>query len=137
MTATVGTASDVVRAFLDNRAMRTRVAPVPGGTRVSVDREMDGRLSLYSYRTIVAVRMPDGRVAITGRKYSVTTSELVGHIVAAAYREGYRETGTVEIIRAAVPGRHGGYGIPWHPTGYELLPFEVMAQTANSRYAKI
>lgn len=136
---TIGTADEVLRAFVAGEALRTRAARVPGGRRVSVDREPDGSLSLYSYRTIVARRLPDGRIAVTPRRYSVTTSKLLGKLTrlvrgdwssaSTAIAEAYNDPELTLIeVTVAVPGRWGGYGLPWHPTGRETLPFVVVGR---------
>jgi hypothetical protein len=130
----VGTTDEVIRAFIEGRSMHTAKAPVPGGYRVDSVPDVDnpGEYDLYSYRTIVAHRFADdchgqARIALTTRKYSVTTSKLMGHVRAALVAEGYRPTGEVVMIEAAVPGRWGGFGLPWHATGRETIPFEVYA----------
>lgn len=133
----VGTSLDVVRAFVDagtNRGgpegpdglpypNRTGIARVPGGTRVSVELEPDGTLSLYSYRTIVAIKLLDGAFALTPRKYGPSTGKLLGRIRSAIAARYWTVDGGTVPVTVQVPGRHGGYGIPWHSTGYESLPF--------------
>ena len=126
MTVTVGTASEVIDAFLDGRPLRTGAASVPGGCRVSATALGE----LYSYRTVVALRLEakDGqamRFAVTTKKYSVTTSKLLGHVQSALYRAGYREVPPLTTIHAAVPGRWGGFGPAWHATGWENVPAVV------------
>lgn len=125
----VGTASEVVEAFLDASLYpnRTPSAPVPGGCRVSVEREA-GRLWLRSYRTTVAVRLATrDAVAVTPRRYSVTTSKLMGRLVRGLAAQGYQPSGEVIEVAANVPGRWGGFGPAWHATGVESLPFVVWA----------
>lgn len=124
MTRTVGTAHDVVTAFVDGRSMRTSSAPVPGGRRIDTAHTPEG-LALYSYRTIVAIRLNDGRIAITPRRYSVTTSKLMGRIVGAMARSGYQATDDIVPILTAIPGRWGGYGPAWASSSHETLPFRV------------
>lgn len=121
MTRTVGTTAEVVRAFSEGRALRTATAPVPGGCRVTSEPQPDGTTALYSYRTIVAIRLPDGRIAVTPRRYSVTTSRLMGRVARGT------PTGQTVTVATAVPGRWGGFGPAWHPTGTESLPFIVLA----------
>lgn len=120
----VGTTAQVIDAFLQGKELRTRQAPVPGGYRVNSVPDADGTVSLYSYRTVVAVRLASGEVAITPRKYSRTTSKLLGML----RRQLGAATGDVVGVRAAVPGRWGGFGPAWHSTGYEYLPFTIFAR---------
>lgn len=129
MTTHVANAATVVEAFANQgRAMRTPACYVPGGHRVRVEEQPDGSLFLYSYRTLVAVRRPDGSFALTTRQYSVSTSKLMGRIERAIRSRSWTPDGgernpTLLHYSAAVPGRHGGYGIPWHPTGVEEPAF--------------
>lgn len=95
--------------------MRTATAPVPGGHRVN-----SGGVVLFSYRTAVAWRREDGIVEITTRKYSVTTSRMLRGLEGALRTAGYRPVAVVVgMYVVAVPGRWGGFGPAWHPTGYE------------------
>ena len=130
MTRNVGTAPKVVEAFINASLYpnRTASAPVPGGCRVSVEWQTfePGMAALRSYRTIVAVRLA-GRdaVAITPRKYSPTTSKMVGALRRSLAAQGYRQTEETVTVNAAVPGRWGGFGPAWHATGWEALPFAI------------
>jgi len=127
MARNVGTAPEVVEAFIDAALYpnRTASAPVPGGCRVHVMADSEG-LALRSYLTTVAVRIA-GRdaVALTPRRYSVTTSKLMSQLRGELARQGYRETAETVTVNARVPGRWGGYGPAWHATGWEALPFAV------------
>jgi len=127
MARNVGTAPEVVEAFIDAALYpnRTASAPVPGGCRVSVDQET-GRMALRSYRTIVAVRLiTRDAVAVTPRRYTVTTSKMLGRLTRSLHAQGYRPTDETVEVSAAVPGRWGGFGPAWHATGWEVLPFVV------------
>lgn len=145
MARSVGTASEVVEAFIDAATLypnRTPSAPVPGGCRVSMEQDANG-LNLYSYRTIVARRLyAIDAVAITPRKYSVTTSKMMGRLTRSLAAQGYRPTDETVIVNAAVPGRWGGFGPAWHATGWEALPFVVWTRPSASeereaRWARI
>ena len=127
MARNVGTAPEVVGAFVDAALYpnRTATAPVPGGCRVSVNHET-GRMALRSYRTIVAVRLiTRDAVAVTPQRYTVTTSKMLGRLTRSLHAQGYRPTSETLIVDAAVPGRWGGFGPAWHATGHEALPFVV------------
>ena len=126
MTKHVGTTDEVIDAFLAGEALRTGLAPVPGGCRSYADEAGN----LFSYRTIVAVRKPAERgfamyFALTPRKYTVTTSKLVGQVARRLRRAGYHATEQHVTVSTAVPGRWGGFGPAWHSTGYESLPFVI------------
>ena len=128
MTVTVGTASEVIDAFLSGEPLRTARAAVPGSCRVNAQATGE----LYSYRTVVATRIEAAggkalRFAITTRKYSVTTSKLLGQLERALWASGYRPTAELTTIHAAVLGRWGGYGPAWHATGWEDVPAVVWA----------
>lgn len=123
----VASAPAVVNAFLNAETgpRRTPLTDVPGGCRVSVEDTVRG-LELSSYRTVVAIRLR-GRdaVAVTTRRYSVTTSKLVGRIVRDLISRGYQCAPEVLTIATMVPGRWGGYGPAWHATGTDSTPFTV------------
>ena len=123
----VASAPEVVDAFLDAAVYpnRTRTAQVPGGCRVSVEDTVRG-LELSSYRTVVAIRLR-GRdaVAVTTRRYSVTTSKLIGRIVRDLISRGYQCAPEVLTIATAVPGRWNGFGPAWHATGMDSTPFSI------------
>ena len=125
MTRHVGTTDEVVEAFVAGRPMRTVAAKVPGGQRVQSVFAVDPTLTLFNYRTAIAERRIDGTFAVGLRKYTVTTSKLQGHLRATLAYAGYAPSASITSIRAAVPGRHGGFGIPWHSTGWENVPAEV------------
>ena len=117
----VGTTDEVLSAFVRGEAKRTAKAPVPGAYRVvSVDVGA-GVTHLFSYNTLVAANLGDGRFAVTPKKYSVTTSRLVNQL----RRMLPPVSGETVQARAAVPGRWGGFGPAWHPTGYDILDFLV------------
>ena len=137
MTRHVGTTDEVVTAFVNDRTLRTVSAQVPGGYRV---RSEDGDLSampngvtrrLYSYRTAIAERRKGGTFAVGLREYTAATSQLQSNLRGTLSRAGYRPTRVgdaaliITTIHAAVPGRYGGFGIPWHATGWEDVPAEV------------
>ena len=67
------------------------------------------------------------RIALTRRRYSVTTSKLMGHLRGALHTAGYALDTTADpvTIRAAVPGRWGGYGPAWHATGWTIEQCDV------------
>ena len=123
----VASAPEVVDAFLDAAMYpnRTRSAQVPGGCRVSVEETVRG-LELSNYRTVVAVCL-HGRdaVAITTRKYSPTTSKLVGRIARELAARGYAPQPETLTVATVVPGRWGGFGPAWHSTGWDSTPFVV------------
>lgn len=120
-----GTTQEVVDAFIRGENARTPSAPVPGGHRVTSEAG-----ELRSYRTVVAVRQDvDGivRFGVTTKKYSVTTSKLLGRVVRSINGAGFGHpvTGETVLVEASVPGRWGGFGPAWHPTGVETVPFVV------------
>lgn len=126
-------AADVVWAFVKTPEIiasygnfHTVKAPVPGGRRVSASAEY-----LWSYNTVVAARLGPDTIAITTRKYSVTTSKLLGKVRSALTQAGYRETDLTQVVDASVPGRWGGFGPAWHATGVEHLPFVVWTRKAS------
>ena len=106
---------ELVEAFIDGEDAQAN----------SAHADADG--TLYSYRTAVAIRRPDGTFAVTQAKYSQTTSCLVGKLTRALYRAGYREVPPLTTIHAAVPGRWGGFGPAWHATGWEDVPAVIWA----------
>ena len=117
---------DVVERWIDGHEAGTPAAGVPGGRRVESISNPDTSVDLFSYRTVVARRLGYGAVALTPRRYSVTTSKLMGRVRRALQARGFHPSpGSVVTVEAAVPGRWGGYGPAWHPTGREALPFEV------------
>lgn len=129
-------ATDVVRAFVDGREAGTVRAPVPGGRRVDAAHTYGpgGALHLYSYATIVAARRPrphDGvvEIAVTTRRYSVTTSKLMGRLRVALAAAGYEPTSDTALVSAKVPGRWGGFGPAWAPSSHEDLMFQVWRQS--------
>jgi hypothetical protein len=111
----------------------TAAAQVPGGRRLEAVKDPGtGDLLLYSYRTIVAARRRDtGRIAVTPRRYSVTTSKVMGKLGRLLAARDYITTGEQQPISAAVPGRWGGFGPAWHATGVELVPFTVYAKRST------
>jgi len=121
MTKQVGTTEDVLRAFLAGQDMRTTKAQVPGGARVTSEVFEGGITKLYSYRTVVAVNMGDNKVAVTTHKYSVTTSKLVNALKRSLQPSVIGTT----PFDTAVPGRWGGFGPAWHPTGVEVVHFDI------------
>jgi hypothetical protein len=118
------TSEAVVDQWQLGRSAGTSAAKVPGGRRVEAIREKAGT-SLYSYRTIVAVNNADGTVAVTPRRYSVTTSKLMGKVQRLLLARGYRPTERTQDVWTAVPGRWGGYGPAWAASSHEALPFVV------------
>ena len=122
----VGTASEVLASFArynDGGPTRTASAQVPGGCRLSFDRDACSIVRLRSYRTTIAERRPDGTYLVGMRKYSITTSGHQSALTSALYGAGMAPAGlAADTIQAAVPGRWGGYGIPWHATGWETVP---------------
>ncbi len=128
---TVGTAAEVVRTFTQEHLIaggsptvtRTCVAAVPGGRRVRIETLPDGTRALYSYRTIVAIREPGGAYALTPRRYGPSTDKLLGRVRTAIERQAFTVDGGTMPVTVAVPGRWGGFGPAWHPTGTETLPF--------------
>jgi hypothetical protein len=154
MTRKVGTTDEVLAAFIDGREMRTGRASVPGGNRLSAETDYNRPgLFLFSYRTEIALRLEDGCIAVTPKKYSRTTAKqlyaLIGELQYHGYdvarywdimremaansrRKNPREVdlGETVSVRANVPGRWGGYGPAWHPTGYDFLPFMVFRRGA-------
>lgn len=130
-TRTVGAATEVVENFTTGHLVagyaghvtRTPSAPVPGGCRVSLDTQLDGTVALYSYRTIVAIRTPDGAFAITPASYGPSTGKLLGRVRRAILARSFKVDGGTIPVTVAVPGRWGGFGPAWHPTGRETLPF--------------
>lgn len=115
----------VVRAFVDGREAGTSRAPVPGGRRVEAARNVGGRLDLFSYATVVAVRGSDDTVALTPRKYSPSTSKLMSKVRATLLDAGYGPTLDTALVSAKVPGRWGGFGPAWAPSSHEDLLFQV------------
>ena len=128
---TVGTTYEVLESYVNGgRVTRTATAQVPGGCRVSIEGD-----TLYSYRTAQAVRLDEHRIAVTLKRYSVTTSKLIRHLEGALFRAGYRPTVAADTIHAAVPGRWGGFGPAWHATGWENVPAVVYEDTFEARIA--
>lgn len=121
MSKNVGTTDEVLQAFLTGHDMRTARAPVPGGARVTSEVFEGDITKLYSYRTLVAVNMGDGKVAVTTSNYSVTTSRLVN----ALKRRLQPSVVGNKDYATAVPGRWGGFGPAWHPTGVEDVNFDI------------
>ena len=120
----VGTTDEVVHAFVDGEAMRTRAARVPGGCRVDATGD-----TLYSYRTQIAYRAGDVFL-VSPRKYSPTTSQHQNALRWALRHAGFEPTDKVVTCAANVPGRWGGFGPAWHATGVENLPFVVWERPA-------
>lgn len=122
----------VIVRFIHGHDGGTAAADVPGGRRVESKRTVfDNRThDLYSYRTVQAVRLNDGRIAVTTKKYSRTTTKMVNRLLTRLAIAGYEITGTTIDVQAAVPGRWNGFGLAWHPTGYETLPFVVYHKPA-------
>lgn len=118
---TVGTADEVIEAFVEGRVMRTPIAPVPGGCRLSTD-----GTKLYSYRTEIAERdgtYPGPTVYFGLAKYGPTTSKWQNRLIREMQARGYQPMAEGErTLHAAVPGRWGGFGPAWHPTGWEEVP---------------
>ena len=129
-----GNSAQVIAAFEKGEALRTPKAPVPGGSRVEAtyDEVQDPdfgplrRGVLFSYRTEVAYRPPErDRILVTTKRYSVTTSKLLGHLRRHLARRGWVETQETQEARAAVPGRWGGFGPAWASSPVQTLPFQV------------
>lgn len=141
---TIGTASEVVDAFVEGRELRTALDQVPGGRRVRSEK-IEGRMVLLSYRTEVAFRSspstiranieaqrigvigargPAEYVDVTTRKYSTTTSRLLGRLRQALMAAGYRPTGNYAQHETEVPGRWGGFGPAWAPSNRQVTEFE-------------
>jgi hypothetical protein len=123
------TSEAVVGRWLIGAEGGTAADKVPGGRRVwspGPKHEPNGGNVLYSYRTIVAVRNRDGSVALTPKRYSTTTSKLMGKVRRLLVARGY-EMSRVErqSVHTAVPGQYGGFGPAWAPSSHETLPFVV------------
>lgn len=117
---------DVLSAFLRGEPARSRATHVPGGRRqrVAVSHGEEGAHDLWSYNTIVARRHKGGDISVTPRRYSVTTSKMMGRLQRMMEGEGYSPSGESRTVRGVnVPGRWGGWGPAWHATGFEDLPF--------------
>lgn len=84
--------------------------------------EEAGATDLFSYQTVIARRHKNGDVSVTPRKYSTTTSKAQGRLMRRLL-ETHEPSGESRKVRAKVPGRWGGFGPAWHPTGWEDLPF--------------
>jgi len=127
----VGTSQWVVDRFVagDPGWYSTPKAQVPGGVRVFVEQQRDGNIALYSYRTIVALRLTDGSIAITPRRYGPATGKLLGKVRRHLYPTPMTVGGEPRSITVtvAIPGRYGGWGIPWASSTHESLPFIVYA----------
>ena len=121
-----GNSAQVIEAFEKGEALRTPKAPVPGGSRVAATFSEPGSRQgvLYSYRTEVAYRNDD-RILVTTKRYSVTTSKMLGHLRGYLVRKGWFVTDEVEFAQAFVPGRWGGFGPAWATSPIETLPFKV------------
>jgi hypothetical protein len=116
-------AHEVIDRFVAGQVGGTAAAHVPGGLRLRSERRLAG-MTLISYATEVAVR-GDGFVAVTPKRYSPSTSKAMSRLAGALNAAGYRETTEVTPVMAKVPGRWGGFGPAWHPTGQEMLPFTI------------
>lgn len=46
----------------------------------------------YSYATVIAMRLDDGRIAVNNKKYSVSTSRQQSELRNALYHGGYQPT---------------------------------------------
>lgn len=127
------TTDHVIGRFEIGHEGGTAAAQVPGGRRLEAVRDPGtGDLLLYSYRTIIAARRRDtGRIAITPRRYSVTTSKVMGKLRRLLEARGYVRTGEVQMVWARVPGRWNGFGPAWHPTGAEHLPFALFSRRST------
>lgn len=141
MTRNVGTKVEVLQSFTrwnDGGITRTASAPVPGGCRLSIERDGNGVVSLYSYNTAIAERHPDGTYLVGTRRWTVTTGRVLSDLARALRAAGMAPIRpgaelTIPTIRARVPGRHGGYGIPWHATGWENVPAVVYVPADDPR----
>lgn len=120
-----GTQNDVLSAFLRGEHAQSRATHVPGGRRqqsvASTDEE--GATDLLSYRTVVARRHKEGDISITSRRYSVTTSKMMGRLQGMMTRAGYEPSGETRTVRAQNMGRWGGAGLPWSSSLFDDIPF--------------
>lgn len=118
-----GSNMDVLESFLAGTPAKGRAAKVPGGRRLSAERDSKGGLNLFSYNTLIAHREANGDISVSERRYSTTTSKWQNKLKTLMSIDHYEPTGETRTHEARVPGRWGGWGIPWHPTGWETLPF--------------
>lgn len=120
-------ATEVIDRFVAGEVGGTKSTAVPGGRRLTSVQAVAG-LTLRSYATEVAVRGTiNGEVivAVTPKRYSVSTSKALGRLRRALAAAGWRETSDVTPVMAKVPGRWGGYGPAWAPSSHEMVPFTV------------
>lgn len=125
MTRLVFPADKVIDKFIAGEVAHTASDNVPSGRRVwsTTTGATDGRLRLQSYATAVAERSPDGStILVTELKYSPTTSHLLSRLRGSLRAAGYVEDGFDIISQTRVPGRWGGFGIPWAPSWYQDAP---------------
>ena len=133
------TAAQVIDRWSMGQEAGTSRAPVPGGRRLDAERDpVTGDMLLYSYRTIVAVRRQviaeDGlseRIvfALTTKRYSVSTSKVMGQIRRMLYARGFSTHGQgLQAVWTAIPGRWGGFGPAWAASSHESVPFQVLAR---------
>jgi len=116
------TIREVADAFVSGRSAK---APgrCPGGAYVTSDGDF-----FYSYNTEIGVRLRGGSFAVTTHKYSVSTTNHTRRLEDALRSAGYVPDDMLIDIETKVPGRWGGFGPAWHPTGYETYPFIVWSK---------
>lgn len=113
---------EVAEAFVEGRDAKSP-GKCPGGAYVTSEGDF-----FYSYCTEVGARLRGGSFAVTTKKYSVSTSNHVRKLEDALRASGYSPEDLTVDIETKVPGRWGGYGPAWHPTGYETYPFTVWSK---------
>ena len=118
----MATIRSVADAFVAGKPGYVR-GDCPGGAYVTSDVDF-----FYSYRTEIGARLPVGLFAVTTHEYSISTTNHTRKLEQALRDAGYSPGELTVDIETRVPGRHGGYGSAWHPTGFATYPFTVWSK---------
>lgn len=139
----VKTQDDVLDAFLRGDLAKSRKAQVPGDRRQSIrfagsspwsdDPEDQGGTELFSYNTVVARRSKSGdTVSINPRRYSTTTSKMMGRLQRKMSELGYEPTERTQSVHGVRNmGRWGGWGIPWAERSFDDILFTRHTRPKN------
>lgn len=136
----IGSADEVLAAFLQGRDLQTEPLNVPGGARLRSVQQRPGwmgAVELYSYRTLIAQRqLPDEQIAVTTASPSTSTDKVIGRLMGLMGEAGFEQAGDGSYpsshypVRVRLPGRMGeaAGGYAWATDEWKEVTFLVYSR---------